>query len=1366
MKKHYLAAALLCSVATTALYAQTPEQDRDPGFLAGLIENSLSGAGRTVQIDGFKGLLSSQATIERMTIADDDGVWLIAEDLVLDWNRGALFQRRLAINELGAGRISVLRAPKGDPAAPPTPEAKPFSLPDLPVSVEIGSLKLDRLEMGESFLGEEVIATLSGDATLSGGAGDVKLDAYLMETREGSIELSGSYSNATRQLALDLDLKEPEGGLLSGLLNLPGAPSVDLTLQGTGPIDNYTANLNLATDGVPRITGTGGVETVADAEGAATGQQFALDIQGDMTALLPAEYHEFFGQNSTIKVDGTRLAAGGFSLPTLAIKTQAFDLQGRAEIAANGWPTSFSLTGEIADASGPVTLPAGQDISIGRADLDVSFDAATGDEWRADITVNDLKTPTATVPLITVTGGGVIDPANAATSFSADLDYSASGVATNDPALNQALGETISGQLSLLRAGDAPFQIKSLSVNGPGITSNLTGTVDLDGPGLVADAQLALQADDLSRFAALAGIDLAGGADLTIDARYAAADLATTVTINGTTQDLRTGIAEVDPLLAGRATVSIEAARDQTGTRVPRFEISGPQLTANGNANITSAASAATVTARLANVGVVVDGVTGPATLSGSAARTADGTIDAQLGASLPGGNLNATVHQPAQSETAQVNLTADMSDIAPYAAAFGQNLGGAARVSVQGTASLDASQLDLAVDINSQNLSLGQPQIDPILVGDGSITGRIIRTDADTATLQGFALRLPAVTADITGNITNLTTDPAFAGEAKAAVADLSAFSAIAGRRLSGAANATISGSALASARQFDLTLNGQAVDIDPGVPAAATLLRGTGTIAARAVRGDGGGLELSGVNVAFPNFTVTGNLSGAGSAGQAQFEARLANIGVFTPEFSGPVTATGTAALNQAGLWVVNTTAQGPGGSQGTLSGTVDPAGPVNMQLRGNAPLSFANGFIDPTRLNGQATFDLAVNGAPALENVSGQVRISDGRLAVPTLSQALTDIGGTVNLGSGRAVINISAGANDGGRFVLSGPVGLAAPYTGDLVLDLQGVTRRDPLLYETSASGRITIKGPLTGGAMIAGAIDLGQTEVQVPSSSVGALGSLPEVNHIRAPQDVRQTLARAGLSLTGGEAGSSESGGRSSSVAYPLDLTIRAPGRIFIRGRGLDAELGGELRVTGTTANIIPMGQFSLVRGRLSILQQRFDLTEGNISLEGDFNPVLKLVAETKTSSGTTVNVTLAGSISEPTVTFSSQPELPQDEVIAQLLFGRDLSSLSAFQAVQLAAAVGTLMGVGGGGIVENLRAGAGLDDLDITQDDEGNAALRAGKYLSDNVYTDVTVGTNETAINLNLELTDEVTVKGSASSEGDTSLGIFYERDY
>jgi translocation and assembly module TamB len=117
--------------------------------------------------------------------------------------------------------------------------------------------------------------------------------------------------------------------------------------------------------------------------------------------------------------------------------------------------------------------------------------------------------------------------------------------------------------------------------------------------------------------------------------------------------------------------------------------------------------------------------------------------------------------------------------------------------------------------------------------------------------------------------------------------------------------------------------------------------------------------------------------------------------------------------------------------------------------------------------------------------------------------------------------------------------------------------------------------------------------------------------------------------------------------------------------------------------------------------------------------------------------------------------------------LAQLLFGRNISEISAFQALQLASAVATLAGRGGAGVISNLRTGFGLDDLDVTTTDSGATAVRAGKYISDNVYTDVTAASDGTAdISINLDIGKNLTAKGTVGSDGNTGIGLFFEKDY
>lgn len=62
---------------------------------------------------------------------------------------------------------------------------------------------------------------------------------------------------------------------------------------------------------------------------------------------------------------------------------------------------------------------------------------------------------------------------------------------------------------------------------------------------------------------------------------------------------------------------------------------------------------------------------------------------------------------------------------------------------------------------------------------------------------------------------------------------------------------------------------------------------------------------------------------------------------------------------------------------------------------------------------------------------------------------------------------------------------------------------------------------------------------------------------------------------------------------------------------------------------------------------------------------------------------------------------------------------------------------------------------------------QGMLELKAGKYLSENLYSEVVVDqTGKSQISLNLDITDNLTVKGRVGAEGDTGIGLYFEKDY
>jgi translocation and assembly module TamB len=310
-----------------------------------------------------------------------------------------------------------------------------------------------------------------------------------------------------------------------------------------------------------------------------------------------------------------------------------------------------------------------------------------------------------------------------------------------------------------------------------------------------------------------------------------------------------------------------------------------------------------------------------------------------------------------------------------------------------------------------------------------------------------------------------------------------------------------------------------------------------------------------------------------------------------------------------------------------------------------------------------------------------------------------------------------------------------------------------------LFVATVSGTLTLTGPITQGALLAGDLRVQKADIIVPERIGGGPADI-NVKHVRLPKDVALTLARAMVDSRGRPVAA---GGNS---PLRLDINLTAPNQVFIRGRGLDAEVGGSVRLTGPVTAIQPVGAFQLIRGRLLILGQRITFNSGTVTLTGNLDPQINLIAQTQ-GDNITVIVTVSGRASDLKVDFSSSPQLPQDEVLSRLIFKRSMGELSPLQLARLAGAAADLAGGSNNSLIDSLRKAAGLDQLDVITDPNGNAALAVGRYIQDNVYLGVQAGANgDSRVTVALDNTSDLKARASAGADGNSSVGVFYQKDY
>ncbi|MDB5666810.1 translocation/assembly module TamB domain-containing protein [Cypionkella sp.] len=732
--------------------------------------------------------------------------------------------------------------------------------------------------------------------------------------------------------------------------------------------------------------------------------------------------------------------------------------------------------------------------------------------------------------------------------------------------------------------------------------------------------------------------------------------------------------------------------------------------------------------------------------------REGDGSVTVQkltLSGEDYSAQLNGMIEGLGDAFAITGKASAKLADLSRLSGLAGRNLGGAAAVEVSGNGSPITGAFDLIGSAIGTDMQAGQPELDNLLRGQ-AVAKISIKRDTEGTTLRDMTINAATLTAQATGTLATAGSD---------IVADLnfSDLSVLGGQyRGSLIGRSHLTGTLAVGQATLDATARGLAI----GNPQADKLLAGNSTVALALSMKDGV-IQVDTATLSNPQLEAKASGAVSGDKQTVDLTARLNNLALIVPEFPGALTVSGTAVQDGSGV-TLNLAGKGPGQIDATVTGKLAPGfGSADLAIKGTAQAALANAFLLPRVISGQMGFDLRLNGPLGLESLSGPLTLSGGRLVDPSLGYVLQNIAARANLARGRTVVDVTLDVSTGGSVVVTGSAGLVAPYAGDLAVDVRQVTLRDPDLYETTLNGNVTVQGPLMGGAAIAGRIALSETELRVPSTGFGGAAGLPGLQHANEPKDVHATRARAGL-LNADKNASLGGGGPS----YGLNLVVSAPS-LFIRGRGLDVEMGGELRLLGTTDAVVPSGSFDLIRGRLELLGKRLDLTEAVLQMEGDLVPSIHIVATTPETDGITSGVTIDGPANDPVVTFFSTPELPQEEVLARLLFGQDLQNLSALQALQLANAVATLAGRGGESIVSKLRQGFGLDNLDLKTDASGGTSVTAGKYLTKNIYSEVTVGQDgQTDINLNLDISKSITLRAQSGSDGDTGLGIVLEKDY
>jgi translocation and assembly module TamB len=216
-------------------------------------------------------------------------------------------------------------------------------------------------------------------------------------------------------------------------------------------------------------------------------------------------------------------------------------------------------------------------------------------------------------------------------------------------------------------------------------------------------------------------------------------------------------------------------------------------------------------------------------------------------------------------------------------------------------------------------------------------------------------------------------------------------------------------------------------------------------------------------------------------------------------------------------------------------------------------------------------------------------------------------------------------------------------------------------------------------------------------------------------------------------------------------------------------------MGGKLTITGTSAAPQIAGGFDMRNGTFSLAGANLTFTKGSIGFNGSssagkIDPTLNFVADNY-ANGYDAQLHITGYADNPKITLTSTPDLPQDEILAHLLFGTSMTNLSPFQIAEIGAALAELSGAtGSGGPLGSLRKGLGLDRLSVGGGSGSGPTVEAGKYVAKGVYVGAKQGVGGNAgtqATVQIDITKGLKLETDAGSgAGSNSVGLSYQFEY
>ena len=313
---------------------------------------------------------------------------------------------------------------------------------------------------------------------------------------------------------------------------------------------------------------------------------------------------------------------------------------------------------------------------------------------------------------------------------------------------------------------------------------------------------------------------------------------------------------------------------------------------------------------------------------------------------------------------------------------------------------------------------------------------------------------------------------------------------------------------------------------------------------------------------------------------------------------------------------------------------SARFDRERPVHVTVTGAVNLGLLKGVLPELHAQGEANVNVAIEGTMSKPRITGRAAVRDASANYSDFPVGLSHLNGDLVFDRSRLLFENVTADSGGGQLTLNGSV-----TYGD----------EGPIRYEIYArTPQVRIRYPAGMSWLTGGTLQLvGTTERAVLSGNV----------------ELKRLLFAPGADITsffGASPDTSAVAAGSSEFMRNLTFDVAAhtsPGA-RVEWTGAQVEIDSDLHLRGTWERPILLGHIHLLGGEMSFRGNTFTLTRGDVNFANPFqlDPELNIEA-TSTISQYVVTINFSGRASKLSLSYRSDPPLPDTDIIALLALG-------------------------------------------------------------------------------------------------------------